>query len=1107
MLTFLWKILSQRSSLEILLTKKLYNLSANAYVIDALLNGKWNPPQIGKRRWSKKLMKEQAYSNAIDPARHNNYKRLSQVIQSSSFNLQNMSAIVISASQFKTRIGKIQSRLASNDFNSAKSLLVVTGASDEENPYQKTTILHHWLLGYEFPSTLAYVNTEKTIFIVSAAKAKYLSALKNDKCEIWERSKDGEHNKKLFLDLIEILQKDGKIGHFPKDAFDGKFVTEWETLFGDIKKNLEFVDASLPLSQTLEVKDTNEIKNIEYAAKCSTFFMDHFQNEMVGIVDEETKISHAKLSERIDTKIDDDKIRNQLKRKVESADFDVSNIDWCYTPIIQSGGVFDLRPSSTSNDNNLHDTGVVIASLGMRYKSYCSNIGRTFLIDPSKQIEANYDFLLDLQKHIVSLLKPGIKANELHAGALQYVKSQRPDLESHFTKNCGWSIGLDFRDSSFVLGSKCEREIHENDLFSLTIGFQGLSDDKIRDSKSRNYALVVSDTIRVSSSGVDFLTTYTKNRSDISFYFKDEAESVKKEMLDLDDVKREGSANQSVANSKILKSKLRTETKNHDENEEQRQKQIQKELHEKRQKEGLLRFSDTKSADPNERKVVFKKYESYIRETQIPSFVRDLKIHVDPKAQTILLPMQGRPVPFHINSYKNGSKNEEGEYTYLRLNFNSPGAGGNVAKKDEIPYEDDPDKQFVRSLTFRSKDTEHMNEVFKQISDLKKESVKRENERKQLADVIEQARLIEAKPGRLRRLDNVFVRPTPDTKRVPGSLSIHENGLRYQSPLKQDSKIDILFSNIKHLFFQPSKEELIVIIHVHLKTPLMIGGKKKAFDVQFYREATDIAIDETNGKRRGGARRYGDDDELEQEQMERRRKAALDKEFRRFAELIADSSNGLIDLDVPFRELGFQGVPFRSATFLVPTRDCLIQLVEPPFLVVTLSEIEVAHLERVQFGLKNFDLVLIFKDFSKPVVHINTIPMEVLEDVKSWLTDVDIPISESTINLNWVTIMKTLQQDPKQFFLDGGWSFLAGGSDDENSDEESEQESEFEASDSDPSDEEVESEDDYSEGGSGSDFSGSDASGSDASGSESEGDDWDEMDRKAAKADKMSNFD
>ena len=76
------------------------------------------------------------------------------------------------------------------------------------------------------------------------------------------------------------------------------------------------------------------------------------------------------------------------------------------------------------------------------------------------------------------------------------------------------------------------------------------------------------------------------------------------------------------------------------------------------------------------------------------------------------------------------------------------------------------------------------------------------------------------------------------------------------------------------------------------------------------------------------------------------------KEFKGFAELIADSSHGMVDLDIPFRELGFQGVPFRSSVLCVPTRDCLVQLIDPPYLVVTLEEIEIAHLERVQFGLK-----------------------------------------------------------------------------------------------------------------------------------------------------------
>jgi nucleosome binding factor SPN SPT16 subunit len=111
----------------------------------------------------------------------------------------------------------------------------------------------------------------------------------------------------------------------------------------------------------------------------------------------------------------------------------------------------------------------------------------------------------------------------------------------------------------------------------------------------------------------------------------------------------------------------------------------------------------------------------------------------------------------------------------------------------------------------------------------------------------------------------------------------------------------------------------------------------------------------------------------------------LNKEFQHFCEKISEMSKKTVEVDVPFRELGFQGVPFRQLVLLQPTTDCLVNLADVPPLVVTLMDVEVAHLERVQFGLKNFDLVFVFKDFSKPVVHINTIPMEQLENVKEWL--------------------------------------------------------------------------------------------------------------------------
>jgi len=157
-------------------------------------------------------------------------------------------------------------------------------------------------------------------------------------------------------------------------------------------------------------------------------------------------------------------------------------------------------------------------------------------------------------------------------------------------------------------------------------------------------------------------------------------------------------------------------------------------------------------------------------------------------------------------------------------------------------------------------------------------------------------------------------------------------------------------------------------------------------------------------------------------------------------------------------------------------------------------------LERVQFTLKQFDLVLIFKDFTKPPWHINSIPSAQLDDVKNWLDSVDIPLSEGPVNLNWGPIMKTINESPHDFFQQGGWSFLGGaGGEESDPDDASDTESEFEADSeeliSEQSDDDVS---DYDA----SDASDDGASGSDSGGDESdEGDDWDELERKAAKSD------
>lgn len=117
------------------------------------------------------------------------------------------------------------------------------------------------------------------------------------------------------------------------------------------------------------------------AAKTSSVIMkEHVMNKILSVIDEGRKVTHSKLSEDIESVV-----TGQLKKfktKLPPT-LDTDMVDICYPPIIQSGGTYSLKPSAMSTDEPLH-FGIVLCSLGVRYKSYCTNIGRTFLIDPSK---------------------------------------------------------------------------------------------------------------------------------------------------------------------------------------------------------------------------------------------------------------------------------------------------------------------------------------------------------------------------------------------------------------------------------------------------------------------------------------------------------------------------------------------------------------------------------------------------------------------------------------------------------------------------------------------------------------------------------------------------
>jgi predicted aspartyl protease len=285
------------------------------------------------------------------------------------------------------------------------------------------------------------------------------------------------------------------------------------------------------------------------------------------------------------------------------------------------------------------------------------------------------------------------------------------------------------------------------------------------------------------------------------------------------------------------------------------------------------------------------------------------------------------------------------------------------------------------------------------------------------------------------------MRPVLAGRKTQGNLEAHSNGMRFIST--RSEVVDIMYSNIKYAIFQPCESEIMVLIHFHLKNPIMIG-KKRQKDVQFFTEVVDASqtVD-------AGRRSMYDPDEMDDEQRERQLRKRLNQAFKDFCkkvDAVAKKNNYEVEFDIPYRDLGFTGNPHKEMVFVQPTLNCLVNLTETPFFVVDLSEVDHVHFERVTYMSKAFDCVLINKDFTKQPWRIDMIDNNDKDAIQEWLTDMELTYTQGPMNLNWKQIMQTIAQDDR-FYMnteedevtekEAGWEFLRlyGREDEEDEDE------------------------------------------------------------------------
>ena len=183
----------------------------------------------------------------------------------------------------------------------------------------------------------------------------------------------------------------------------------------------------------------------------SAFLKGHVIEKIKTVVGKRLKITHSKLTEEVDTYLSDPNCLEKINAPPEAQS---DRVDWAYSPIFQSGGKDNLEVIRASSNDSELQFGPILCSVGIRYNNYCSNISRTYLVQPTKDQEEIYELLIQAQQAAINTLKEGVPLKHVYNAALKIVNSEKPDLQRNFTKNCG------FRVSTFPAFLEYSKLIH-----------------------------------------------------------------------------------------------------------------------------------------------------------------------------------------------------------------------------------------------------------------------------------------------------------------------------------------------------------------------------------------------------------------------------------------------------------------------------------------------------------------------------------------------------------------------------------------------------------------------------------------------------------------------
>ena len=1010
-------------------------------------------------------------------------------------------------------------------WNNADAVCVVAGNKDEDAAgYQGSSTVHRYLFGLDLPGTIVVV-TEKEFIVLTSKKKKEIlspaSAQFSDdlKLTVIEKVKGDNQWSDNFTELTKAIQaslKGSVLASLVKETPVGPFAAAWKATVD--KSGVQVVSASTGINLAVAVKSDEEIQNVKKASYLSYKAIKAFSKRMWKVIDDDKgTFKHSALAKDVDDDLDDPANR----MGVSNADTDL--VEPCYTPLVQSGSECKVSINQSGEmENEDLSFDLITCQLGARYDSYCSNIARTYFVNPPKCIERAYILLLEVQLACLEAFKPGEPLMNVYQAAKLHIETHGKDLLEYFTPNCGSGIGLMIRDASHVLSHKNKRIINAGMAFNLCIGFEAvpviLADKDVKKEKTgaralSKFTVMLADTVLLADDGkVEVLTQSAKKNWSAVAQTLDASSDEEEE--ESEPAKKEESRRE-------MRERMQAEAQSKTLDLEQKRKEITKKKAAEMQQRNLAKKREVAGLALPTKTEEDLKISAYESITRIPTSSKPTRLSVDTENKAILLPIYNMLVPFHIMTVKSVSINDEGHRSsYLTINFYAPGdKAKNMPEAVTRAIEDLVSRNvFVRSMMFKSSDQKYLNDQLRAIKQLQKDTREQSRIQEEAKDVIEQAAL-EVWPrerGRPLMLPSpVYVRPrVGKSRKNQGQLQCHLNGFRFR-PQEGGDRLDIIYSNVRHLIVQKCDGKIHdVLLHIHLRSPILVNHKKcKALTFYYPVIEASEALDDSR-------RNMYDPDEIDEEQRQRKIRKRYNKMFKEFADKVvahvgkyAPGTN-FPKLQSPYMDLGFHGVCNKEMVRITPSVDCLLNISHSPAFLVSLDDVEHFHFERVTFSNKNFDMVIIFNDI-RTFKNVTSIEMRHLEGIKEWVLSINKTFTTGNTPMAWDKTLASIREEMEVELEDGtnlfwsnidemgekkdvGWDILNVHSDHEGDEEgdDDDDESEFTMDEDEESESSEESWDEDV----------SDESGLDSevvsNSEDEEAEDWDAMDKKAEMEDR-----